>query len=178
MFNRIARYEEHGFGLPYPVVILNAVEEELDEKGARVGVRIPNIEGLAAAVALGRCFDPYELGGAEVRFLRRTLGYTQKELAGHLEIRPETLSRWEGRKENADQRPVGEWADKALRMLAVLDLAPRVPGVTVDPKSITGLRIRLRNPNQWPTLTAEQVIVKTDSHKRYEWDAVHLPMAA
>jgi DNA-binding transcriptional regulator YiaG len=175
MFRRIERHEERGLGLPYPVVLIDAAEEEIDEQGARIGIRIPNLEGLAAAVALARCLWPYELAGSEVRFIRRVLDYTQKELGDRLTIRNETLSRWESRKEGED-RPVGEWADKSLRMLAALELADRVPGSGVDAKQIVDLRIRLREPSQWPEITAHRVVVRTDGHKRLEWDA--LPEAA
>ena len=177
MFKRIEHYEERGLGLPYPVLLMGAAEEELDEDGERVGVRIPDLEGLAAVVALARCLWPYDLAGSEVRFIRRVLGYTQKELAGRLEMRPETLSRWENRKEEDEDRPVGEWADKSLRMLAAIELSKRAPGSAVDPSDITALRIRLRDANAWPTIVAEQVRVRADGGAPHlEWDA--LPRAA
>ncbi len=176
MFRRIERYEERGLGLPYPVVLLGAAEEEIHESGERVGVRIPDLEGLTAAVALARCLWPYDLAGAEVRFIRRVLGYTQKELAARLVMSPETLSRWENRKEE-DDRPVGEWADKSLRMLAAIELSGRAPGSAVDPNAITALRIRLREANSWPAIVAEQVRVRDDGGAPHlEWDA--LPQAA
>jgi transcriptional regulator with XRE-family HTH domain len=178
MFRRIERHEESGLGLPYPVTLINAAEEEIDENGEQIGIRIPNLEGLAAVVVLARCLWPYDLAGAEVRFIRRVLGYTQQELAARLVMRPETLSRWESRKEdqNPSDRPVGEWADKSLRMLAALELSSKAPGSAVDPQDITALRIRLRDPNTWPTVVAEQVVVRTDGHRRLEWDA--MPQAA
>lgn len=176
MFRRIEHYEERALGLPYPVILKGAAEEEIGADEERLGVRIPDLEGLAAAVVLARCLWPYDLAGTEVRFIRRVLGYTQKELAARLVMSPETLSRWENRKEE-DERPIGEWADKSLRMLAAIELFGRTPGSAVDPNDITALRIRLREANSWPTIVAEQVRVREDGGAPHlQWDA--LPQAA
>jgi DNA-binding transcriptional regulator YiaG len=38
---------------------------------------------------------PYEWNGAQIRALRKHLGYTQHEMADELEVRQQTISEWE-----------------------------------------------------------------------------------
>lgn len=175
MLRRIARHELRGMGLPYSIVLLNAAEEEIGADGERLGVRIPDMEGLAASAVIARSLWPFELAGAEVRFFRRVLGYTQKQLAERMPMRAETLSRWENRAEGED-RPVGEWADKSLRMLAALELSARLPGLADHQAELAALRIQQRMENQWPEIVAERVTVRSDGRKQQEWEA--LPLAA
>jgi DNA-binding XRE family transcriptional regulator len=52
------------------------------------------------------------LTGAEVRFLRKHLGWTGAELARHLGVQPATVSRWEN-----DAQPVGPVAERLLRLV-------------------------------------------------------------
>jgi|GEM_PF-1384923 len=135
MTHTLDRYEERLLGLPYPVVLLNAAEEITDpDTGEVLGVAVPHAEELAAAVALALCFQPFRLTGAEVRFIRRVLGMTGQELATAVEMDPATLSRWEHGKQ-----PVGEWADKALRMAAVLRLQDRAPGFSHNPSDVVSI---------------------------------------
>ena len=54
MFRTIPRHEEDGIGLPYPVVLIDSAEEELDASGAVVGLSVPDLEGLAVSVAVAR----------------------------------------------------------------------------------------------------------------------------
>ena len=155
MFRIIERYEETGLGLPYPVTLMNAAEELLDdETGERLGIRVPNLEALAAAVALVRCLHPLQLAGQEVRFIRRTLGLTQRELAEQLEIEAtETISRWE----NGPAGTAGGYTEKLLRSVAVIQLKGRVPGVDAGPEHIPALRIHQRPDGVWPKLVASAV---------------------
>src|SRR6185312_11976411 len=119
-------------GLPYPIVLLDAAEEVTHPRTGKVlGIAVPNAEEMAAAVALALCFMPVRLTGAEVRFIRRVLGMTGQELAAAVEMTPETLSRWEHGK-----RAVGGWADKAIRMAAVLQLQDRALGSHQHPEEI------------------------------------------
>src|SRR5208283_4485392 len=57
-----------------------------------------------------------------------------EELATAVEMDPATLSRWEHGKQ-----PVGEWADKALRMAAVLRLQDRAPGFSHNPSDVVSI---------------------------------------
>lgn len=144
MFRTIGRYEDTSLGLPYPVVLINSAEEEIDdETGERVGVSIPNMEGLVATLAVTRAFHPVQLDGAEVKFIRRAIGMSAKSFAESLALAPETLSRWENGKQ-----VVGDWADKQVRMAAIILLGDRAPASKVDPKAIIGLRSRPQRPGE------------------------------
>jgi DNA-binding transcriptional regulator YiaG len=147
------RYEEKLMGLPYPVVLLNAAEEVTHPTtGEALGVAIPDAEEMAAAVAIALCFIPTRLTGAEVRFIRRVMDMTGQELAAALEMDPATLSRWEHEKQD-----VGGWADKAVRMAAVLRLQDRAPGSSLCPGDVVMLRPCPRDPNIYPAIEVRRV---------------------
>ncbi|MCA3416073.1 MAG: hypothetical protein INF84_15865, partial [Roseomonas sp.] len=84
----LPRYEEKSLGLPYPVVLINAAVEHVDAAGNVLGVSVPDLEGLAAAVAVARAFLPVELTGAEVRFMRKVIGMSAKDFAEALKLDP------------------------------------------------------------------------------------------
>ena len=135
MSHTLERYEERLLGLPYPVVLFDAAEEVVDsDTGEVLGVAVPHAEELAAAVALALCFQPFVLTGAEVRFIRRVLGMTGQELAAAVEMDGATLSRWEHGKQT-----VGAWADKALRMAAVLRLQDCAPSSSLNPSDVVSI---------------------------------------
>ena len=147
------RYEEHLMGLPYPVVLLDAAEEITDQEDGQVlGVAVPDAEELAAAVALALCFMPVRLTGAEVRFIRRVLGMTGQELAAAVEMAPATLSRWEH-----DKQGVGGWADKGIRMAAVLRLQDRAPGSSLRPEDVVTLPLSPRPDGINPEIEVRRV---------------------
>jgi len=169
MFRKIERYEERALGLPYPVILENAAEELLDEvTGERIGVRIPNLEGLAAAVAVVRCLCPLQLCGAEVRFIRRVLDMTQEELANALELdAKETISRWEN-----DARPCGGYVEKLLRYTAINKLGKRATGLSADKDAIGDLKIVRREHMTLHGITASLSDASSASTKEPvpEWD--------
>lgn len=145
MFRTIPHYEDSGFGLPYPVILLDAAQEELDENGTPVGIHIPDMEELVACIAVTRALDPQQLDGREVRFIRRALGMSAKDFAEVLEIDAATLSRWENNK----YRP-GGWADKQVRMAAVIKLRDRLPSLSLDTRTVVDLHIKVAQPDVWP----------------------------
>lgn len=148
MTHVLERYEEKLMGLPYPVVLLGAAEEVTHPKNSKLlGVAIPGSDELAAAVALALCFMPTRFIGSEVRFIRRVLGMSGQELAAAVEMDPATLSRWENGKQE-----VGSWADKAVRMAAVLRLQDRAPGSSLRPGEVVTLRLTPRRPDTYPTV--------------------------
>ena len=152
MFRTIPRYEESGLGLPYSVVLVSAAQEELDEHGVRVGVHVPDMERLAACVAVARALNPQQLDGREVRFIRRVLGMTGKDFAEALEITAETLSRWENNK----YRP-GGWADKQVRMTAVIKLRDRLSALSLDVKVVPSLHLHTAPHGHWPVMEMVRV---------------------
>lgn len=156
MFRTIERYEENGLGLPYPVVLINAAEEEVDDTGTAVGIHIPGMEELVAAIAVTRCLSPFRLVGPEVKFIRKAIGMPAKQLAEGLEMDPATFSRWENGKQ-----ALGAWADKQLRTAALLLLKDKVPHISLDPKEIVGLHFVPGKMADQPPL--EMVLVKPES---------------
>jgi transcriptional regulator with XRE-family HTH domain len=173
----LERYDEELMGLPYPITLLDAAEEIADPNtGEVLGVAVPNSEELAAAVALALCFMPTRLLGAEVRFIRRVLGMTGQELAAAVEMDPATLSRWEHGKQD-----VGGWADKAVRMAAVLQLQDHAPGSSLRPEDVVMLRLEPRQSDAHPKIEVHRVrsdnsVIETETKG---WDAVAtLPEAA
>ena len=153
MTHVLDRYEEKLVGLPYPVTLVNAAKEVTHPRTDEIlGIAVPNSEELAAAVALALCFMPARLIGAEVRFIRRVLGMTGQELAAAIEMDPATFSRWENGKQD-----VGAWADKAVRMAAVLQLQDRAPGSSLRPENIVSLRFAPRLPGSHPVINVRRV---------------------
>ena len=74
MFKVLETYEEDGLGLPYAVTLVNAAEVEIDDDTEEVlGVSVPDMEGLAAAVAMARALLPAGLLPAEVKFFTTVL---------------------------------------------------------------------------------------------------------
>jgi transcriptional regulator with XRE-family HTH domain len=174
MTQTLDRYEERLMGLPYPIVLLNAAEEVTHPKtGKVIGIAVPNSEELAAAVALALCFMPVRLIGDEVRFIRRVLGMTGQDLASSVEMDPATLSRWEHGKQE-----IGGWADKAVRMAAVLQLQDRAPGSSLRPEDVVTLRLSPRLAGSYPTIEVRRMRAEHENEIK-GWDAeATMPIAA
>jgi DNA-binding transcriptional regulator YiaG len=174
MFRTLPRHEEDALGLPYPIVLIDGAEEELNEAGEPVGVSIPDMEELVAAVALARVLDPLQLDGREVRFIRHVIGMQAKDFARALDMSPETFSRWENGKQE-----VGGWADMGVRMAAIIHLRERAPGLSLDTKDVTGLRIRRRAEGEWPAIEVRRIhhgAGRSDGASE-AWDAPRLAAA-
>ena len=142
-------FEETRMGLPYSIVLLNSVKEVRHPNTNERLVAVPNSEGLATMVALGLCFMQAGLIGAEVQFIRRVMGMNSRTLAGALGMDPATLSRWE-----RGRQVVGPWADKALRMAAVLLLQNVFPNIVVPNQDIVSLHIKTCEPGTVPLIEA------------------------
>lgn len=176
MFRTIDRYEETGLGLPYPVILLNGAEEEVDEEtGDVVGISVPDLEQLVASVALVRAMCPVQLSGAEVRFIRQAIGMSAKDFAEALTLDKATFSRWEHEKQLC-----GGWADKQVRQIAVIKLASLVPHLTIEPDAVVSMKIQPAVPEWHPNIEMRRVPVSAvDAPDDGEaWDRVELPRAA
>jgi len=77
---------------------------------------IPRIEALNRTIAAALVNKSGRLAAQEVRFLRRVLGWSGKDLASRIGVAPETVSRWEN-----GALSIGETPDKLLRMFVVHD---------------------------------------------------------
>jgi DNA-binding transcriptional regulator YiaG len=75
-------------------------------------VSIDDVEELHAAIGRAICQLPRRLKAAEVRFLRKELSVSQRQLAEILEVEELTVGRWE-RNQNEIPGPADHW----LRLL-------------------------------------------------------------
>ena len=167
----LPRYEEKGLGLPYPVVLINAAEEHVDAAGNVLGVSVPDLEGLAAAVAVARAFLPVELTGAEVRFMRKVIGMSAKDFAEALKLDPASLSRWENNKQT-----LGGWAESQVRLAAVAILAQRMPSLKPDMEKLFRMVPRKREEGEgWPVFEMRlepQHVADTPRNTGESWAAL------
>lgn len=169
MFTTMARYEEEGLGFPYPVILIDSAEAELAEDGSVIGISVPNLEGLAAAVAVSRALHPWQLAGEEVRALRHILDLSGRAMAQALDMDHTTLSRWENGKQS-----VGAWADKQVRYITLLALHDRVPGLHADPKAVLSLKVVPRPPGAWPVFHMQRVVDAAGVSGLPGWDGASL----
>jgi len=109
------------------VTLINAVSEEKCAKCGKGKIIIPDIPGLITAVALTRAKLPFKLNHHEIKFVRKAMDLSAKELAHHLKVTPETLSRWENEK-----LPMSEQAEAFFRLIAIALLSDRA--AAVDPE--------------------------------------------
>lgn len=75
---------------------------------------LPKIEQLHRAIALGVVAKRPRLTAAEIRFLRKYLGWSGAAFAKHMGVTPESVSRWEN-----DREQMGAVADRLLRLMVV-----------------------------------------------------------
>ena len=151
------------------VVLLDAVEQKVCEDCNEVATTtIPDLNGLIAAVAITRALFPAKLGGPEIRFMRGALGLTAKKLAAKLEVREETVSRWEHGKE-----PIRPQSEKLLRMMAGSRLRKAAPGIDFKQRHVRRILDMQIDPLRSPPEMRFH-LVKVQRHKRQAWE----PLAA
>ena len=102
------RYE--ACGLPH--VTLLGVEVSRCPQCGEYEVAIPQIEDLHKAIALAVIRKTSRLSAAEIRYLRKHLGWSGADFAAHMGTARETVSRWE-----AGAVPIGSVADRLLRLM-------------------------------------------------------------
>ena len=102
------RYDE--CGLKY-VTLVNS-EVSRCPKCGNYEISIPQIEGLHRLIARVLIEKVTRFTGDEVRFLRKSLGWSGSDFAKHMGVTDETVSRWEN-----DAAPIGPQADRLLRLM-------------------------------------------------------------
>ena len=102
-------YRYDACGLP---VTLVGVEVDRCRKCGGHEVAIPRIEELHRVIAGVVIARSSRLGAAEVRLLRKVLGWSGADFARHLGVDPSTVSRWEH-----GRQAIGPVADRLLRMM-------------------------------------------------------------
>jgi putative zinc finger/helix-turn-helix YgiT family protein len=73
---------------------------------------LPRVTELHRAIAHAVITKRARLSGAEVRFLRKYLGWSGVEFAKFIGADPSTVSNWE-----TDKDPIGQASDRALRLM-------------------------------------------------------------
>jgi DNA-binding transcriptional regulator YiaG len=152
-------------GLGFPVLLVNAVTLAKCEACGETEITIPNIPGLTAAVALQRILLPFKLTGPDIRFVRKAIGdsITSALLAKHLEVTPETFSRWEN-----DKLPISPTTEKLLRIVVGLMLQDKAPAMEFDVQKLADLSIlSWDKQSPLPLMAFELVKVRTPA-KRVE----------
>ena len=118
---KVHRYAESGL----PNVVLQGVKvKECPKCGHRL-IGIPKMEQLHRTLAIALIRKPTQLAPEEVVFLRKSLGWSQTDLARRLHFDPATVNRWERGKE-----PIGDKADVTLRLAVAL--SQRIDDYSVD----------------------------------------------
>jgi DNA-binding XRE family transcriptional regulator len=92
---------------------------------------IPDMPGLVAAVSVARAKEPTKLNGREIRFLRKAIGFTAKELASDLDVSEETVSRWEN-----GHLAIGNSVERILRWKVCKALEEKAPAIHWDDDEI------------------------------------------
>jgi putative zinc finger/helix-turn-helix YgiT family protein len=131
-------------GLPH--VTLRNVEVSRCPQCGEEEVAIPRIEALHKAIAQALIAKPSRLDAAEIRYLRKYLGWSGADFAGHMGTTRETVSRWEnGTAQIGPQAdrllglmivqvaPVSEYSLEALKAISTAKSAPALRlGLTVE----------------------------------------------
>lgn len=132
-------YSEDGISL----LLFDAVDEEKCEECGEVSHSIANPKGLIAAAAVYRSAIDVKLNSAEIRFLRKAMGKSSKDLAAALGVTVETMSRWENNK-----AVIGQEFEKLLRLNVVLSLKDKAPLIVVSPEGILQMKINPIRPQE------------------------------
>lgn len=114
----LPEYIPDNLGTPFKVILRNSVRQIVDEETGEVErTIIPNPRGLLQSVAITRLIWPRKLGGADIKFIRKSLKIKASDLASMIEVSPEHLSRCE-----AGERVLSPGVEKCLRIAVLLDL--------------------------------------------------------
>lgn len=160
-------------GFPNVTLINSATQYKCGVCGAAVGIKIPDSEGLEAALAMARIARPARLTGKEVRFLRGTCGLLAKDFAANLEVRDETVSRWEN-----DREEIGPHFDKLIRCLVFLLVGDKAPGIVVDRHALASMRVRHLTSTEPMSFVFERVKVRVADRRETEWELQEKGQAA
>jgi putative zinc finger/helix-turn-helix YgiT family protein len=112
-------------------------------------ISIPQLEELHRLLAKVLIDKSTRFTGDEVRFLRKSLGWSGSDFAKHMGVAEETVSRWEN-----DAAQIGPQADRLLRLLVaqgrLTSSYPTDRLTRIDLKKATATRVTLTTHNkQW-----------------------------
>lgn len=169
-------YVERFFGVH--IGLINSIKKINCGSCGEETVTIPDVEGLIAAAAVYRCTVPIRLNGAEIKFLRKSIEMSAKELAKILDSRPETVSRWE-----TDKEPIKASNEKLLRLLVGNLLKggehDAAPAIDFDEQEIINMNIiPVRAVQDNPIMSFERTMMKVEKKKQMTWDESEQKKAA
>jgi len=119
------------------VVLADAVQQVICDKcGAVLRTDIPDMPGLIAAVCVVRSKEKLKLKGEEIRFLRKTAGWTATKLAQELNTAEETVSRWEN-----GVIVIGDPNERIFRWKICRALETKAPGVIWNDNELLSLKV-------------------------------------
>ena len=126
------------------VTLGNVPVHECPDCGERQ-VEIPRIEELNELLAKHLVEMDRHFTGQEVRFLRKYLDKSGRELARAMGVQPETVSRWEN-----DKATMNEQAERLLRMMVAEDtsIIDTFPEEFAAPDADAWLKAQARN-GEW-----------------------------
>jgi len=134
----ISNYEVPGTLLGIEnVTLVNGVVDEACKECGKGKITIPDIPGLIAAVAITRVKLPFKLNSREIRYFRKALNVTAKEMANYLKVTPETVSRWENEK-----MPVAEQAEIFLRLIVIALLQSKAEAVDPEMDAVAKMNVQ------------------------------------
>jgi putative zinc finger/helix-turn-helix YgiT family protein len=110
MFGKKETYLYTESGLPN--VVLVGVEVRRCPSCGHHEVVLPRVTELHRTIAHAVIRKRSRLSGAEVRYLRKYLGWSGADFARHVGVDPSTVSNWEN-----DKDPIGPSSDRLLRMM-------------------------------------------------------------
>ena len=110
MTGKIINHHYTESGLPNVWIRCRQIIDDAGEKA----IIIPNIGGLHKTIAHETVVADGALTGAEIKFLRSEMGWTQTQLAEIVHCQRLTISRWEN-----GESTINGAADSFIRMLAI-----------------------------------------------------------
>lgn len=127
----VDRFEAKDLGAPFKVILHDSVEVSFSETtGEVLSYKIPDLEGLLRAITISRILHPRKLFGADIKFLRKSVGLKQKELAGKIAATVEHLSRCE-----TGALPMSPMMEKLFRVFILKTVLKLHKMKTCDAKS-------------------------------------------
>ncbi len=103
------RYDESGLA----DVVLHDLEVSRCPNCGEVLAHIPRMANLHRSIALVLLKKTGKLAPTEIRYLRKSLGWSGADFARHLHVDPSTVSRWENEK---SPQPMDDGNEIALRL--------------------------------------------------------------
>ena len=144
------RYDESGL----KKVTLVGIEVSRCPRCGNYEVSIPHMEDLHRLIARAVIEKTTRLTSEEVRFLRKSLGWSGVDFARNMGVTEETVSRWEN-----GAIPIGPQADRLLRLMVaqgrLTTTYPTERLSQINPKKATPARLEIEaRDDQWELVAA------------------------